>query len=74
MCSVLDCQTFIGVCVHSHLEAVIEEEECDMFPAITRLVSQGDGFHSINQAAVGGQQVGLQRAKRKLEGNVEKGG
>lgn len=44
-----------------YLEAVIEEEESDVFPTVTRLVSQSDCFNSVNQAAMGGEQVGLQR-------------
>lgn len=50
-----------SVCVHSHLKAVVEEEESDMFSTVTWLVSQGDRFYSVNQTAMGWQQVGLQR-------------
>lgn len=48
------------LCSH-YLQAVIEKEECDVFTAVTWLVTQGNGFDSINQNAMGGQQVGLQR-------------
>lgn len=54
-------ETFAGVCVCSHLKAVIEEEERDIFSSVTWLVSQGDGFYAVNQTAVGGKQVGLQK-------------
>lgn len=59
--------TFIGAYVHSHLKAIIEEEKCDMFPAVTRLVPQGDGFYPVHQTAMGGQQVGLQR-RQNIDG------
>lgn len=62
-----------GICVHSHLKAVIEEEEGDMFSTVTWLVSQGDGLHSVNQAAMGWQQVGLQRKqKTHIESSLDK--
>lgn len=64
---VYDGQTFIGVYVHSHLKAIIEEEKCDIFPTVTWLVPQGDGFYPVNQTAMGGQQVGLQR-RQNMEG------
>lgn len=50
---------FPQVYVHSHLKAVIEEEECDVFSTVTRLIPQGDCFHPVNQTPMGGQQVGL---------------
>lgn len=50
---------------HSHLKTVIEEEECDLFAPVTWLVSQSDCFNSVNQTAVGRQQVGLQRFQKK---------
>lgn len=46
--------------VRPYLKAVIEEEEGDVLSSIAGLVSQGDGFHSVYQTAVRGQQVGLQ--------------
>ncbi len=54
-------QRLTGVYVYPYLKAVIEEEECDMFTPVARLVSQSDCFYSINQTAMGGEQVGLQR-------------
>lgn len=44
-----------------HLEAVIEEEEGDIFTAVTWLVTQGNGFNPVYQATMGGQQISLQR-------------
>lgn len=50
-----------GVQVSScHLEAVVEEEEGDIFTAVTWLVTQGDGFNPVHQATVRGQQISLQ--------------
>lgn len=44
-----------------HLEAVIEEEEGDIFTTVTWLVTQGNGFNPVYQATMGGQQISLQR-------------
>lgn len=44
-----------------HLEAVIEEEEGDIFTAVTWLVTQGNSFNPVYQATMGGQQISLQR-------------
>lgn len=58
-----------GVHVYSHLKAVIEEKECDMFTTVAWLISQGNCFYPINQTAMGRQQVGLQR-KQSIEGKM----
>ena len=44
-----------------YLQTVIEEEEGDVFAAVARLVSQGDGLNAVDQTTMGGQQVGLER-------------
>lgn len=58
----------VFVFVHFHLEAVVEEEQRDIFAAITWLLSQSDRLYAVNQAAMGGQQVGLQRESTKEQG------
>ena len=67
----------VRACVRvCYLKAVVEEEECDLLAAVTRLVSQGDGLHAVDQAAMGRQQVGLGQggtAERGRESRGEEG-
>lgn len=56
---------FLNVELHSHLQAVVEEEERDILSAVTRLVSKGDGFYPVNQTAMGRQQVSLKETVQK---------
>lgn len=58
--------------LHSHLQAVVEEEERDVLSAVTRLVSKGDGFYPVNQNAMGRQQVGLKETVPKKTKKIEK--
>lgn len=55
-----------------HLEAVVEEEQGDIFTPVTWLVSQGDGFNPVYQTTMGGQQISLQRQTGRGQGR-EKG-
>lgn len=57
----LNDQNFNRVLMHFHLKTVIEEEQCDIFTTVTWLISQSNGFYSVNEATMGGQQVGLER-------------
>lgn len=49
------------VSMHVYLKAVIKEEKCDLFPTVTWLVSQSDGFYSMDQTSMGWKQVGLEQ-------------
>lgn len=42
-----------------------------MFTTVTGFVSECDCFHFVNQTAVGGQQVGLQRAGYDIDSHVD---
>lgn len=54
-----------------HLEAVVEEEQGDIFTPVTWLVTQGDGFNPVYQTTMGGQQISLQRQTGRGRGREQ---